>query len=495
MTEVCLPKMGKIVIIDDETSEGFPLVNALSREGISSNFFTGTGKYGAPESLLKDVRLIFLDVYLKENITGDANILSTLDSVFNKIVDKSQLGPYFLIGWTHQADLFNRYVENYLRGSPPVLYTCLTKEEFQIFDEAGNVTGYDIDAIKNKINSEFEKLGVFKHLLLWENIIYDSTDEILKIFEKFEGDPLDHWNRTVPKIFYNLAKENLGQSFLDDHDAYEKNIVIQSLMVFNHAFLDCIESKIHHLTEFPRIELKFSKEKLDEFLLSCDLTKGSLEQFPYTRYFEINDSWYIPKTTYLSDIDSGDFSSSQKKKLKEIFKLDETINAKINSKLHLVTSSPTSEITPGFVFELKETDNIIKTYDELFTKEAKRNNNDQIGQMKKICIEISPQCDYAQKKWQCHRILPGILCPENAFKLINGKGKNSDFIYATPPLWINDGIYRLIFNIHNFQAVHFTFFKEPTTKITQIRNDLLFDLQKKVGQHIQRFGMVTLEMD
>ena len=494
MTFDCLPKMGKIVIIDDNQEDGLPLLATLSKQGLAAKYFTGDEKKGGvPEVPLNDIRLIFLDICLIADTSNESSIISALDNVFNKIIDKKNIGPYVLIGWTKRTELFKKFLSENLKNCPPIISTCLNKPEYQIPGKNSDPPSYDLIKISKKIDKEFERNEVFKHLILWENLVHDSSNELLKIFNPQNNpDNDEYWNNTVPKIFYNLAKQDMGSSLNDDVNHYYTNVAIHSLLVFNHTFIDTIESNIKKCQEYPKIEMKFTKEKLDLFLQSCGLYGRKLEDFKYSDYFLIVDGMYIPKIDFEKQIEISQYSGTEKEKLQSLFTLDKKISALFNSKLHIFfnnVASPSIDVTPGDIFYLKSDDAIIHSLDEMFKKPFISENKAEFDKMKRIILEISPICDQANKKWKCHRVLPGIICSD--VNVVHLKS-NTEFIVKSPPIWFNESVCYFVFNIQNLQSLKLGYF-DTHEKLGRIRSNLLFNVQSDVAKHMNRVGIIALE--
>jgi hypothetical protein len=116
------------------------------------------------------------------------------------------------------------------------------------------------------------------------------------------------------------------------------------------------------------------------------------------------------------------------------------------------------------------------------------NNNNIPEELNKqenhIILEVSPYCDYAQKKWTCHRILPGIIWPEQ----YENKLKKADYIYRTPLFLINDQLCNFVFDLRYLSSITFDRLNDKTS-LYRFRKELLVDIQSKIAGHINRPGI------
>jgi hypothetical protein len=104
-----------------------------------------------------------------------------------------------------------------------------------------------------------------------------------------------------------------------------------------------------------------------------------------------------------------------------------------------------------------------------------------------VSIEVSPICDFAQKKWKLNRICPAILWNAD-FALYLGK---SDNLYVSPLLLIDDVSYNLIIDLRYFSSHPFNIFKE-SKPIFNLKHSFLTDIQSLLSRHINRPGITSL---
>jgi hypothetical protein len=116
------------------------------------------------------------------------------------------------------------------------------------------------------------------------------------------------------------------------------------------------------------------------------------------------------------------------------------------------------------------------------------NNNNIPEELNKqenhIILEVSPYCDYAQKKWKFHRILPGFIWPEQYGNMI----KKADYIYKTPVFLINNELCFFVFDLRYLSSIPFNSLNNKTS-LYRFRKELVVDIQSKIAGHINRPGV------
>jgi hypothetical protein len=161
---------------------------------------------------------------------------------------------------------------------------------------------------------------------------------------------------------------------------------------------------------------------------------------------------------------------------------DNGVIAKINSKLMLDHNNTIPK--PGCIYVNSEHDNVQDYF----------NSGADLNGIEKIFCEVSPTCDYAQKKWEFHRILFGIqIRPEQA-RHLRKKGANdiADYLYKTRVLDIGGQPAILVFNLRKLQSKNLGELDAPLRPLYTFRHDLLVDIQHKMASHSSRPGMMSL---
>lgn len=161
------------------------------------------------------------------------------------------------------------------------------------------------------------------------------------------------------------------------------------------------------------------------------------------------------------------------------------ILAEVNSRLLLIFDPPNKPV-PGNIYHI-DRENLKVKLDELFKGNIPQKDN-LINAVKYVFLEVSPSCDYAQNKWKLHRVLPGVICPIDH----QNKIKKADYIYTSPLLKIDNGIYKFVFDLRYLTSLSFDNLKDKSPEF-RIRHELLIDIQSKIAGHINRPGVISLE--
>src|SRR5690606_25402051 len=115
--------------------------------------------------------------------------------------------------------------------------------------------------------------------------------------------------------------------------------------------------------------------------------------------------------------------------------------------LHL-EKSPTNDHLPGNIFEISFSERAKKV--EYLKTYFKNLDDADVDKIQFIELEISPICDYAQKKWKKSRLISGILYPA---ELDNPVLKKDHFYPVEPNFFLNSINCKIVFDCHLFKAL------------------------------------------
>jgi len=460
-----LPKSGRVVVIDDESKDALPLIKVLSRQKISTTYFSGRIEE-LPNKHFTDVRIVFLDIVL-EGMSGreeEKIILSVLYKVIEKIISPEN-GPFILILWT-KHDNYNDTLEKMLKNQnyQPILLN-LQKTECMKEDN----DEYDLEKISTKIEEKLKKVGIYDIFLLWENIVHDSVSTTINEFSqliKFD----DNWNAEMVKIYYNLAKAWVGQH-IDSIDS--KEILRNALFTFKGIFEDNLEKNIKNTETIP--EIVFLEKNMNQNLkedIKAKINSKLLLDIDCKKIFPPGCLYFIE-----------DCNNSEK----EILINDAINKTELNKQYKQYKKS----------FCGKKNDVSKNEFEEKFLETL----SDKI---ELIQLEVTPFCDYIQKKMKVSRLVKGFLCPiQISFDMcgtnlpVNLYGKNSlikqhtQFLYLSPIFEYKGKQYFLILDFRHFTSSKNE--KMQNKKILfRLRKDILSEIQVKLSSHINRTGVLYL---
>jgi hypothetical protein len=444
----------RVVIVDDTYDEVKPLFKILNKRGIGFTYYRGTNHSEFPNSPLKGVRLMFLDFVLGTDGQPSKNKISTLIGVVKKLISKDN-GPYIILAWTKHDmpgdDLLGLFKEEILKDDQfpkPIVIINMKKRDCML----------SLRKINKRLDNEFKDESVLKILFEWENYAKTALCDVLRILSDISmpsnvsGQSFDdyslNWDSELEKHIFKIAETSLGKNIAKD-----KNLIIAAQLALTNPFHDCIETHIKKNT-------KHSK-KLAEKIISHK---------------------------------------------KDHYNIDE--RATMNTSFLLVTSDLFKEVQPGNIYRFNHLSEKMKCEkkdcyynkvrltkqkiaQEFFggTLSSYSKKSELIMGIIPVLIEITPECDYVQKKWKNTKLILGILWPKDFEGVLSANNENykPDYVYKPLPVKYLDEIYYLTFNAHHIFNISFHVFKtmEP---ILKARRELLVDIQQWFAKHISRPG-------
>lgn len=440
------PENGSIVIVDNQIDEAIPLMKVLSKNGIPFKYFNGKAEE-LPDGPLDNVRIVFLDIELEgmEGVTADKTKLSTLANVISRIVTR-KCQPYIIIAWTKHQELVNNLNE-YLKGLSPLFILPIDKSKCKV----NGSDEFDIQEVSKQLDEKIKELGCFEFFLKWQNISNRSSGKIINDISSiypFDG----KWNNNTNNLLVKLADAYAGKQVDND------NVWKYAMLSFNSLFLDIIESDIFtdNLDTDKNMDLP-QQPDLDDINIIGEINRRLHISIENNNKPVPGNIYTIDKKspTYCNLIENMDFYGKKyfkkiKENIKDFNKGDEQLMKKIET------------ILIGHIDVLPE-------------------------DMKDIYLEVSPFCDYAQKKWKKSRILSGVMCPIKYEDYI----KKADYIYKTPLFRIDNNLYYFVFDIRLLTSIEIEKLNDLKSTM-RIRKELLNDIQTKIAGHINRLGITSL---
>ncbi len=162
-----MPKMGSIVIIDDELDEVKYLMRFLSKRGLGFEYYDG--KHDNFPEQKRNVQLIFLDL----NINGGNSVkmmISSMLSNVNAIIDDNN-GPYCIAFWSENYQSNKDEINAALNSLPIKPEFCFDMEKAIIHNE-------DEQEIEKsliiKLSENYGQNSLLKFMTLWMNYVNDT---------------------------------------------------------------------------------------------------------------------------------------------------------------------------------------------------------------------------------------------------------------------------------------------------------------------------------
>lgn len=451
-----LPKTGRVAIIDDKPDEALPLIKALSQSGIPSLYFCGELD-SLPASPLNSIRVVFLDIELATESQTEKNKLSKLKSVLGAIIDKEN-GPYIIIAWTKYKTLVPKILK-VLRGNKPILILTLDKGSCKDISTGD----FSPTTINSEIKKELKKIGMFGVFNTWEELISQSSHKVINDISNLYRVNKD-WQKNVSRVFYKLAQAYSGRTLTTTSIP---NILTSSLLAFNSVFSDTVENTIT------------AKEWEDDFTIIE--TQGAIDS---TTLSKINSKLHTvfgpSKVSRPGNIYSHKLTRKQKMEM-----LNDYIDPTYTEEKVMFSKSLNKQMDEVFDAE----GNVLSSFKARFKTFRKLLKERLFKQLSVIKIEISPECDYIQKKRTTHRFVLGIIWP---YKYTHLMRKKTGYLYSTPILYIRNKPQQIIFDLRSIIS-------KPVEKlinaniICRLRKELIIELQSFLSNHISRPGVLFLD--
>jgi len=460
-----LPVNGRVVIIDDNPDEGVPLLRALSQYRVSATYFTGNLEE-LPENPFSDVRLVFLDIELATRGADDKTKISKCVKVVERVVSKDN-GPFILLLWTKYKPLIKDLIKKLKKEDYKLIHFDLKKSE--VGDMEDDTYKYYIEKIQGKLKKTLKKFGVFSLLIKWENLIHDSSSSVTNEFSMLVGFNDERWNDELTNVFSRMAEAWAGKT-LDKSNQGE--IKRNALFTFN-GMLDDVVEKTISIGKLEDINLSFSDDVIEPGIIGKINTKllldTSIRNFSPGNIYRKNYNNHFRKLIY----DSIDWKM-------------------LHPEFCEIIDEDLEEV-------LDERKRIKEEYKRNWSDFKQKLKGGLKSKVKCVLLEVSPECDFAQKKMVLSRLVKGYLCPIK-IKLDDGKTiemykklkRNAQFIFITPIFEYESAPYKLVIDLRYFTSISMADM-ERRKPLFRIRKELLTVIQSKLSSHINRSGLLFLE--
>lgn len=362
----------------------------------------------------------------------------------------------------------------------------------------------DID-LKDRTNGQNEKgkasalAGYLDQLITLQDSPYailfwtkheEIINEIISYLNDANCSPVTYINMEKPlpkEINLDYVRTHFFSNL--DNDSFE------FLINWENSINQNISSFTNELSNIVKQESESSKQEWDESMKTI-LTKMACT---YTGKENINDATMDQANSYAVSLLNQSFSESMPTSLQPSLSLPAqskvTLQVVANlNKILFVEKSKDDQIETGKVYIEENNKQLHDLLESSIIKESCRDN----CKSKLIGVVLTPNCDVAHDNVltdssgnKFHRILFGlkILVSENPEKYIK---KKKDYLYITHPF--NDeheSCSAFIFHFGTIQtipinpsSIHFSYF---------MKNSLVFDLQSKLANHVNRLGNSMLE--
>lgn len=447
------PQNPKVVIVDDDYGDVALLLQTFSKKGIPYIYLNGT-EDSEPTKPFSGIRLLILDIDIEgrtNSATDEKSKASALSVYIKKIIDNKDY-PYFILFWTKHDEIISKIIENLtLENMAPIGYGNLNKPTREQME---NLSISEIeDKIKNATSSES-----FEYLMEWENSVQEkSADFVNSISNIAKNNDLD-WEDSIKQLFTKLCCSYTGNEKIDVTDTSNMDY---ATMILNRSFSDSLQ---YHL-----------KSQITNLPLSVNLSLHTIADLNTRLFFEdIVDNKIETGKIFIEEFQDNIKNILLKTVL--VGKIPEGIKASLvgaimtpscdlaHNKFLKNQDMEIHRVVYGLLIE-----NIDEKYEELFSyHHMVSKDKAKINE----CTDIPEKLKEMLNKRIIERK------PENLFSI-------------QPFLTSKKQVSIILFNFSTIMS------KEINLKdinfIFKMKENLTFDLQSKLANHINRLGNSMLE--
>jgi len=471
-------KTTKVVVIDDQPEEAMPVVEALGKMGVGAVYLNPTRRL--PDSPLSGVRVLFLDMDLEGSAGEDKRVVGHTLSVLEKVVARDS-SPLVIITWTkHEEylDIFKKRLCEEWHALTPGFVSSIPKPDR--FDE--DIITQIAHEIVNLIDNSFP----LKLLWSWEQLVHDAavettsslaalatTDAALATTDIAEN-ALQYWNKAMSLILGKLGIAVAGQQL-------SKEALLQDIFAaLNPVHMDHLGRKTSGLNlESEKLRELFeiarnaesdgrAEARLNSKFLIEEINVDSTEPSPGIIY-EPGDA---SQRSFPLSIQQGLFNLI----IRDVFEegiLDKDMDG------------ITEEIE-----RLEAKENLSSKQRKKLEKLRAQKLLIQKEKIKPVVLEITPPCDFSQRKNKMARFVGGLWVPQEMKRFIK---KHTTFLKEIGPLAVNasdDDLLYLVLDSHFL-------FGYPKPKRTwkakyRLRSQVLVDVQAWFASHAARPGYTSI---
>lgn len=447
--------LDRVIVIDNIKEEARELVQMLQSYDIAVDFPDYTENYSQFPVYTHNRQLVFIDLMLDENEDNYVTNTSRVIQILNHIIGQG-FGPYGLVVWTKHSDKLKELLKRFTSliqhtkaasmpkeeddeeimidiqlDNPPLFIISVDKTQFK----SSGV--WDFRGLLPILNQQIQESNASYFFLRWLSLTRLASQETISSIYELTGD-YDKREEEISHILYKLALNQTG---------------------INHAYPGLNSDVYKAFTEVlsPKINALAGSEKLPDFS-------------------KINPS----------------FKS----------KNEELICANLNTLFFIDNIGiDQNEIVPGNIYQVMDDKHpvIIKLEDKIKLQKKKENSEKIEGyydyQCTPIAIELTPPCDFSNKK-VLSRLIGGYIVDYTA----NEGGKKisaGDKGYVIQPICIpgNSSIKYIVFDFRYLYSPTEQQLKDPTQfKVLFRANHSLFsDILQKFSSHAARLGLSGLE--
>lgn len=391
----------RVLVVDDSPEEALPILEALGRIGVGCVFVRGDVESNLPRKPIQGIRLVFLDMRLDDG-GNQKSVLSKTLGVLKRCVPATAM-PLVVVCWTKHpddVDVFRRMAVEDMPGLQSDLIVAMEKP-------TGRPEHWR--DLRHAIDQALEQYNAVSMLWQWENVLHGAATDVSQTLAELasrvctdENASSTDWQEGVFAVCRELVRAEMGKTADEATSSAALFRMMNELGSdrIQHAALDVSLTCAAHI--IPRQE----KNALPSACVSH--LNGMLLVDPVHK----DDVLCAPGTILLSRQSrfAKPFREALGIRWKELTAdlLDDSSLQKMTKRASALEARASSANADDACHaELAELRRRMAGFPRKFFVPCRT-----------LLVEISPSCDFVQKKRPVPRYLAGLAIPENLSKYL-----------------------------------------------------------------------------
>ncbi len=437
------PRCGKVLVIDDRIEEAMPLLNILGQKGVSTIYFSGM-QTEFPPTPFNEIRLVFCD--LKFYASSDPkNVVSNVVAILQGLIAADN-GPYILLIWSSHGTDFEDALHEQLSSTKikPEFILRLDKTEFFTTKTNDDIFDQLIEQL-SELDLDPEDERKVKELVSQKTLpLRSSTQE-----------PIDNaLTQIEAKLVECLKAANLFHLFV----LWENTVGAAAIQTVNNIYT-AIPEKVAIENRLNTMLAYLAYYRLEQQLKDAD------EETKFSAAIESLSELY---TYFLSENLSGlTMQHVDLQKIQAVEAIDGLSPEKLN-RWKMITKRQSGHHSGNVYYDEEKRfhfhgfiyPNFHDKNEEYLKILAELKANPDI---KYYLVDLSSDCDIAQKKLFVSRVAPLIMVPFDSLekyikdKKIKKPQKTSpDYIFTLGPVEYSGKAWGIVINVNQLFSIEST---------------------------------------
>lgn len=463
------PRCGKVLVIDDRIEEAMPLLNILGQKSVSTIYFSGM-QTEFPQVPFNEIRLVFCD--LKFYASSDPKIIvSNVVGILQSLIAADN-GPYILLIWSSHGTDFEGALQEQLTSAQikPEFILRLDKNEFFTTQTNDEVFDQLIDQI-SELDLDPEDERKVKTLVSEKTLPMRSSRQ-----EPIEG----ALSQIEAKLIECLNAANLFHLFV----LWENTVGAAAIQTVNNVY-----------TAIPdNVPIENRLNAMLAYLAYYRLEQQMKDADEGTKFAAAIESLSELYTYFLSENLS---SLTMKQVGLEQIQAIEAINGLSPGKLNqwkMITKSQNG-LHSGNVYRDEQKSFCfhglidINIHDKPEEYRALCNELEAEQEIQYYLVDLSSDCDIAQKKIFVSRVVPFIMIPVDSLEKYEKKIKSPapDYIFKLSPVEYSGKAWSIIGNVNQMFSVDTAELSDEKLEFA-LTGTFVTDIKQRAARCVSKLG-------